>query len=209
MTVKKTIITLFIGIVLIVTASFLFEFLFPKPKKVTLLQTPVAGVVKSPNKSSIQAVAQAQAEEQTGKAFSIDGSQTFTMKTAGGTSSTDYSFYIQDSLIFSQSASNSSSFSIPDNAWDPGGKYVFIKKTQDGVVGDLVLKTSGEEFAPGQKYLDVSELYRQKDFPYIYKGATGWAAIDLMVIDTVNSDGTEGPLFWFEVPSESFTQLSQ
>lgn len=209
MTLKATFITLMVGVAVIVSFYVSYQLLFPAPKKVRLLESPVVGVVKPPKTSSIQAIAQVQAEERAGKALSIDGSQAFTMKTSSDIETTLYSFYRDDSLIFSLTASNSSAFSISDNAWDPGGRYVFIEKKQDGVRDDVVLKISGEEFSSGEKSIDVLDLYKQRGFPYTYKGATGWAATDLMMIDTANADGTPGPLFWFEVPSEAFIQLAR
>ncbi|MGE5041802.1 MAG: hypothetical protein ACM3IJ_02775 [Candidatus Levyibacteriota bacterium] len=209
MSVGKVLTLLIIGIATIISSALSYQILFPAPKKVTLIQTPVAGVAKPPKTASVQSIVQVQAEERTGKALSIDGTQSLTMKSSGDLSSALYSFYIQDNLVLSLPASNSAVFSVPDNAWDPEGTYFFIEKMQDGVRNDFAVKTSGEDFSDGQKYLDLLDLYKQKNFPYVYKGATGWAGYNLMMVETENTDGTPGPLFWFEVPSASFIQLAQ
>jgi len=103
----------------------------------------------------------------------------------------------------------SGDMSLPVNSWSPDNKYVFIQDNENGINGILVLKASGESFANGQQYLDVTSLFSQHITNYSFQEATGWAAPGLLIVETTdNNTGTRGVSYWFEISSQGFIQLA-
>lgn len=103
------------------------------------------------------------------------------------------------------SASATAGLNIPFNTWSPDNKYVFIQKNDGNA---WVFNATGEEIVPGQKYLDVKDLFNAAGKKDTYKETTGWASPTLLIINTLAPDNTKGSSYWFEVPSKAIIQLS-
>ncbi len=110
--------------------------------------------------------------------------------------------------LLTKTLDNVSSMNIPDNAWAPGEKYIFIEQIDNNVKNDLILTASGKGFPSGDQVLDVGALFKLKNISYSFDGGTGWADPSLLIVETKKPDGTIGPSFWFELPEGSFIQLA-
>lgn len=103
------------------------------------------------------------------------------------------------------SASATAGLNIPFNTWSPDNKYLFIQ-TNDG--NAWVFNATGKEIIPGQRYLDVKNLFDAAGKKETYHETTGWASPTLLIINTTTPDGAKGNSYWFEVPSKAIIQLS-
>ena len=158
--------------------------------------------------SKISSETRAYAQDKEEKAYSVDGKKYVTLKKSTQNKTSEYILTLSDgSELLREVRDESSSLSLPGNTWDPGEEYVFLESSQNGGKTDLLLKTSGENFSDSEKAIDVGKLFNEKKFPYQFKEATGWAGSNLLIIETVNEDKTNGPLYWFEVSSGAFIQL--
>lgn len=145
---------------------------------------------------------------------SSDGTMKLVTKTTkNANSSSMYSFTVSaidgsdPHMIYATSASPSATLAIPYNSWSPDNKIVFIeKKSTDGDTY-LVLLASGENFANGDKAIDVLALFKEKQPSLRLKEITGWDGIGLLHVTTLTEQGTKGPSFWFDIASRSFLQL--
>lgn len=111
--------------------------------------------------------------------------------------------------LFTQTVAKTTNIVIPYNTWAPDNAYFFLLEKSQTKENVLVFKTSGEPFANQQQYINITELFVQKQIPYIFKEATGWAAPLLLIITTTQADGSKGPSFWFETDTQSFIQLAR
>ena len=118
----------------------------------------------------------------------------------------NYSLYVlnkEDSyktFIFTKKADANYDIIIPFNTWSPDNRYVFIIEPHKTF---SVWDTKGE----GQSS-NVSELFKAKYEDLILADITGWAAPDLLIVNTKTEAGDIGPSLWFDVKSESFIKLS-
>lgn len=144
---------------------------------------------------------------------SPDGTMKLIMKTVFGMKNTkSYAFFVADSsnnerLLFTNPVDAAEKMTIPDNSWSPDGKYIYLEEDGKGWTDIFVLKTSGDTFPGGEKFLDVPTLFAQRKTVYTMKTVTGWASQTLLILYTTNADGTQGPSFWLDVTSKSFIQL--
>ncbi len=139
---------------------------------------------------------------------SPDGKMTVTMNKLTVKSETTYSFYIAKKRLFSKILGSSARMSIPYNTWSPDDVYLFLKEDDKNVSSYYVFKASGASFTNQLAYIDISDLFTSRYPQYILTEVTGWAAPDLLIINTMGEDGKIGPSFWFDIPSQSFIQLS-
>lgn len=146
-----------------------------------------------------------------GEATSIDGTKKLTMRTLKKEEDmVSYTFLITDEKeysIFSTDAKENA-FVVPSNSWSPDTRHVFLIDTTSLPEQILVFNASGEPFADGKHFLNVTELFVAKGFVYIVDTATGWDSRGLLHIRTKNQDDSKGPSFWFDVDSRSFIQLA-
>lgn len=196
---------LLVLILLAVVSGGTYVFLTYKGKPSSkLASTTVEQTVQIPQK--------AEAKEEERRVTSLDGTKALTMKTLAEGSTVTYSFYASDSAtpFYKQTLdTNSYTLGIPDNAWSPGEKYVFLEKNGGGVKTDLVFKTDGTAFANGAGYLDAGEIFQAKGTGFNFAGATGWADASLLIVETTKVDGSTGPSYWFELPNGNYIQLSR
>lgn len=130
-----------------------------------------------------------------------DDTQTYSFYTADGSG-------INEQFIFDKTLDMAKYMTIPFNTWSSNNQYFFIQENARERKSIFAFKASGEEFSEGEKYFDVTDLFRKKDTGNNFKEATGWASESLIIINTTKEDNTKGPSYWFEVPSKAVIQLS-
>lgn len=152
----------------------------------------------------------ADAQEKDRVVSSIDGLKSLTLKIYHNKdNSTTYSFInTEGQQIYSKTLTQGSIMEVPDNSWAPQERYLFIEENGGGNKDVYVLQPTGEVFANGQQAFNVRALFTSKEIPYTFNGATGWADTYLLIVQTLKTDGTKGPSYWFDVSSQSFIQLA-
>lgn len=144
--------------------------------------------------------------KQTTSIDSPDMSKALVLEKEGNERDLRYTLYVlskEDSyktFIFTKTVSKDYDITIPENTWSPDGRYIFIKEPHKTF---LVYDTKGEILSS-----NVSTLFELKYPNFILEDVTGWAAPDLLIVNTKKESGDIGPSLWFDVGSESFIQLS-
>lgn len=111
-------------------------------------------------------------------------------------------------FLFSEKLQSGETISIPFNTWSPDNKYFFLKRSSLNTTEFLVFKATGESFSE-TPYLNITELFLKKEFPYKIKEVTGWASNTYAVVQTINPETMQnGPSYWFNVYNGGFIQLS-
>jgi hypothetical protein len=146
------------------------------------------------------------------EASSIEGKMKLIMRTSPKEDGfLTYTFFIFDGekeySIFTKDAKKNV-FVVPSNSWSPDGSYVFLIDTTSVPEQVLIFNASGEAFADGEMYLDVTALFAVSKKEHIFDTATGWDSRGLLHLRTKNQDGTKGPSYWFDVDSRTFIELS-
>lgn len=150
----------------------------------------------------------------TSSQISPDGTKTVIMEATQSADMTTYNISTVDEdnqseiLVFTQTLKPSDTMTIPFNTWSPNDKYFFVQQKVDDNKSIFVFKADGAEFEPGVTYLDVTDLFKKADTGNNFSEATGWASDTLIIINTIMSDNTKGPSYWFEVPSKAIIRLS-
>lgn len=143
---------------------------------------------------------------------SPDGTKTLIIERQEKKESTKYSIFISDPYqtpreIYSKDLSLVDTPAIPFNTWSPDNKYFFLKEFSANQSDYYVFFATGEFFSNNVQYLDIKELFEEKISKYFITDVTGWAAPTLLIINTKEIDGEQKVSFWFDVTSQSFTQL--
>lgn len=145
--------------------------------------------------------------------ISSDGTKKMTMKEIKSGTTTSYTFTLSDiptktsSTIFFQTIATTSAMSIPFNVFSPQNTYFYLEQNDGGKKHFLVFHSSGENFAGGYKYLDVTQMFGSYSSDYHTPLATGWGDDGLLVINAKSNSG-QNASFWFEVASEHFIPLA-
>lgn len=146
---------------------------------------------------------------------SSDGKMLVTMQEKTNSDLTKtYSFYTSDmsgvnrTLIFTKTIISTSSMEIPFNTYSINDNYLFLKDNERDMTHYLLFNNSGALFGNEEQYLDISSLFSKYTKNYILHKVTGWASGTLLIVDTLNSDKTEGESFWFDTTNLSFTPLA-
>ena len=139
---------------------------------------------------------------------SPDGGKTLVMKEVKSGGNTTYSFWVGSQEIFSKMVDKSISFSLPANSWSPDNKYVFLKETGNAGSVFFVLSAGSDASVQTDQTANITNLFAVKHPDLRIQEATGWGGINLVVFNTLKSDGSRGPSFWFEMPSHAIIQLS-
>ncbi|HMS22700.1 MAG TPA: hypothetical protein PKA38_02940 [Candidatus Levybacteria bacterium] len=153
----------------------------------------------------------AEAKEEVRSVTSSDGLKKLTLSVKSGEGLSTYSVLSDSETtpFYTETLSQNTSLGLPDNAFSPGEKYLFLEKNGGGVKNALVFATDKSLFENNTQFLDVYSLYASKNLPNKFAGATGWADRTLLIIETTKEDGTKGSKYWFDVPSQSFIQLAR
>jgi len=147
--------------------------------------------------------------------ISPDGTKEVVMKITQNPDNTKtYNFSVVDvaslieTHIFTWILDPLKSMLIPFNTWSSDDQYFFVQQNTASTKSVFVFKINGSPFANGSNYLDVTDLFAKANTGNNFDEATGWASGTLIIINTIKTDGTKGPSYWFEVPSQSVIQLS-
>ncbi len=141
--------------------------------------------------------------------ISPDGKMSLNLKKEEVESGIKYTFFVKEMTsgieteVFYKTVPTGENISIPANTFSPDNKYVFLK--EEGVVQANYFVLSVDQSPNSLKILNplnFSDLFNQKYDNYKITDVTGWGGINLIVVNT------NGPSFWFEVPSKAFIQLS-
>lgn len=191
----KVKVSIFILIITLLTFVITFEI---NNKKNKTLTTSAAPPVISPIET-----------ETTNSMDSPDGTKTLTIEKRDNfytifVTSTSDSKKIQ---IFKKEKINSSQLEIPYNTWSPDNVYFFLKEKNAAIDNYLVFQSSGEQFSNNLSYLSIQEPFKVNAPNYIIEEVTGWAAPNLIIINTKQNDSASKVSFWYEVPSQAFIQL--
>jgi len=136
------------------------------------------------------------------------------MKLAKFTDHTDYTFYVSKGdgsdakLLYTRTVSQRASMSIPNNSWSPDYKEVFLILKNGSLTEYLVFNASGEAYAQGDKFLEITSLFTKSTSKLTLKDVTGWDGYGLLHVETSNPDGTRGPRFWFVTGTRQFLELA-
>lgn len=145
---------------------------------------------------------------------SPDGTATFTLESQKFENSVQYSFFYtkaaggNKTLIFSEEATSSKLYSVPYNTWSPDNVYIFLNESDGNRDGYIVFSVTGEPFIDGAKYLDIDELFAEKVAGFTIAEITGWAAPDLLLVNTTEDEKGTKVSYWFNVKTQGFTRLS-
>lgn len=185
--------------------------------------TPIIGIIipntpfptKAPTSTPVPTVAKT-LEFQASNYDSPNGAKTLTLKKIINNKQEAYTATVLDKEsnanfeIFTNLQSVYQGFVIPYNSWSPDNLYFFLKDVSSGFDSNyLVFNSSDKTFTDGaqsvdiKKYFDVNLADR-----YYLEDVTGWAAPYLLIVNTRDKSGAEGPSFWFDLTSNSFIQLS-
>lgn len=146
---------------------------------------------------------------------SIDGTQNLIMKAVQNPDKTTTYSFITDTippsiqtLLYTKTVANDTTFSVPLNAWSPENTYLFITENIPDSEQDnfYVFQSSGEPFANGEEYLDAVSLFTNKFPDHSLGEITGWDAPTLLHVKTEKGN-KKGPLYWFDVPNRTFYPL--
>ena len=139
---------------------------------------------------------------------SPDGNVEAKLTQLQGNPKNTWTFNVGDKKIFESESPISTIFTVPDNTFSPDNKYVFLIENAGGIKSYIVFKANGEAFSDTQSSVEIASLFEQKVPGFKITDVTGWAAPNLLIVNTDKAEGGEGPSFWFSVNSENFTKLS-
>lgn len=171
---------------------------------------PSPSPTKEPDIATIESVPEAEASE----VYSPDGKMKLLMSETISEDNTIYSFSVLDTSggankeIFLKTVLSGISFEMSPNAWSPDNKYFFITEKNGNSINYLVFRADGEYFSETEKYIDVVPRFTAKNTGYTLSDITGWDSETLLHVYTLKEDGTQGPSFWFEIPSKATIQLA-
>lgn len=144
---------------------------------------------------------------------SPDGTKTLTIDGFYREDATEYSISITSAETQSReriftTVDFSDKVTIPYNTWSPDNKFFFLKETTPTKTNYYVFRVSSEAFSDGSQYLDVQKFFTQKYDNFEITDVTGWAGINLLLVNAKAIGGEEKASFWFEVNRQRFTRLS-
>lgn len=168
-----------------------------------------------PNKTQTPALTTtAASSDQETTVDSPDAKLTLSMLEQKSKDSATYLFFVKNNetgaknQIFSKTVGLNETLFIPHNTWSPDYKYIFLKEGSPTQSRYFVLTSAGSPLTKDSQTVEIAELFAKKYPDYKITDVTGWAAPTLIILNTSKGNGTEGPSFWFEVPSGAFVQLS-
>jgi len=145
---------------------------------------------------------------------SPDGTKTLLMKKKRAVGIFTYSIFVSDKpgglekSIYKKTENTTHKIIFPYNAWSPDNIHFFLRDSTPDRDGYYVFPASGQPFAGNTPFIDIQKLFLEKVTRYTLADVTGWAAPNLLIVNTKTPEGEQGPSFWFDVPNQSFIQLS-
>jgi hypothetical protein len=135
---------------------------------------------------------------QTANQVSPDGKNTLTMKKQANGNLINYTFTTNEGILVTRDVETNVIMSIPFNTWSTDDKAVFVKEDTGSVINWYIY--------PGG--INVTDYFTQKLPNFKLIEITGWAADNLLIVNTNKLDGSEGFSYWFDTQSHNFIQLS-
>jgi len=145
---------------------------------------------------------------------SPEGSKTLTLEMQQDKDITTYTLSAssksdnEKKQLFKKVEPNSQILSIPFNTWSTDNVYVFLKEKTPSMDNYLVFQSSGNVFPDEAAFVSIQELFSKKVPGYVIEDVTGWAGPTSLIVNTKALGDSRKVSFWFEVPSQSFIQLS-
>lgn len=139
---------------------------------------------------------------------SPDGKFTLVEKSVKGGGGVTYTFSVSGKDIFITTVDPAVTISIPGNTWSPDDKYVFLKEAGLTGVEFFALSATTASTDQNNQTANITDLFAKKYPDLTIQDATGWGGINLIVFNTLKSDGSRGSSFWFEMPDHAIIQLS-
>lgn len=143
--------------------------------------------------------------------ISSDGTKKVLLKITSNKNNTQtFELSTSDSgpIIYSETLAPGESITLPFNAWSPNDRFFFIQENLSTGTHVRVFTATGDTFADGEKNLDLTGVFAAHSGGVIFDEATGWAADNLIVINTKMQNDSRGPSYWFEVPDQAVIYLS-
>lgn len=113
-----------------------------------------------------------------------------------------------EQFVFSKTSDLQKDMTIPFNTWSPDDKYFFVQEISNDSKNIYVFSATGAQFSTGETYLDLTDLFAKANTGNNFNQATGWASESLIIVNTTKENNSEGPSYWFEIPSKAIIQLS-
>lgn len=113
----------------------------------------------------------------------------------------------QKNQILIKEEASPNEIEIPYNTWSPDNVYVFLKLKTPALNDFLILQSSGVPFSNGLSYVSIQDLFKTNIPNYTIEDVTGWAAPNLLIVNTKANESDSKVSFWFDVPSQAFIQL--
>lgn len=110
--------------------------------------------------------------------------------------------------IWSETRPAGVEFSLPGNSVSPDNRYLFFQETMPGKTLYWVLSSDGTPLTKDDRAVEFTGLFAPQHSDLKITEATGWAAPNLIIINTDKADASQGPSFWFDLSSQSFIQLT-
>jgi len=110
-------------------------------------------------------------------------------------------------LLYKKKIESSELLEIPFNTWAPDNVYIFLKDKKPSGNDYIVFQSSGKTFPDEVIFLSIQDLFSKKIQGHLIEDVTGWAAPNLLIVNTKKTDDDIRISFWFDVPSQSFIQL--
>lgn len=152
---------------------------------------------------------------ETASQISPDGTRKLTVTTTSNKDLTNthvFTTYDTDGSnhksIYKMTLSYTDKISVPFNSWSPDNVYVFVEKSSSNGTSVIVMRADGQLMPGDLQVINTTEEFVSKISGYSYKETTGWASETLLIANSTNKDGSNGPSFWVEVPSKAIIQLA-
>ena len=129
-----------------------------------------------------------------------DGSNTLSAVKQTNGKVVNYIFSTKEGVMFNKTVDAQTTLSIPFNTWSTDDKTFFVKEDTGSIVNWYVY--------PGG--VNITDFFNQKLAATAkITEVTGWAADNLLVVNTNKLDGSLGFSYWFDVHSHAFIQLAE
>lgn len=146
--------------------------------------------------------------------ISPDGTKELSMTVTTNTDSTKTYLFATSNIDGSNQkivytlANTTDLMNIPFNTWSPDDVYLFI--TRNTSLGDeaFVIRADGQPVSETESTSNVTTIFTAKNTGNIYQETTGWASNTLLIVNTRHQDGSKGPSYWVEIPSDAVIELS-
>lgn len=149
---------------------------------------------------------------QTSSMDSPEGSKTLTVERVEYARSASYSVFVTEKqggerIDLMTHDATFQDLTIPYNTWSPDTGYFFLKETTADRSDYRVFQSSGDRFPEDILSLSIPSLFTESVQGFVIEDVTGWASATQIIVNTRGIETDAKVSFWFDVPSQTFTQL--